>query len=240
MTPEVQRVARRYEWVAKKLEPFIIGCRDLGLQRQAVRVARRLEDWLARRTAELGHSEHEEAANITYTLEAMTEAVRHTIALWIEFKADKAEKAWDELVAAQRTAEAALRFHPCAGNMRGLLAHLTALEQLLFPPMVFLSTGLIVGREECSLCHDDIEKCDHIPGRLYKGRCCVRVVKEIVRLDHASIVERPEDKRCYVRSFEVSSKERNRLTWKLGPKHGWHKLLSTEKMPAPPADAPSL
>lgn len=234
MNPEISNIARRYDWTSKKLQFFIISCRDINLQKQAVRVAEKLENWLHIHAERLGDEGSEDSANVTYTLSVMTAAIRHTISMWIKLKTERADEAWGELISAQQCAEAALRFHACAGNARSFLAHLQLLEQVLFPPMIFFSSGLIVGREDCSICQTDLENCDHIPGRLYKGRQCVRLVKEIVAFDHVAIVERPDDKRCIAQSFSVTEhRDRDRFTWRLHAK----KVPDSTSKVAPIADS---
>lgn len=72
-----------------------------------------------------------------------------------------------------------------------------------YPYNVFFSIGAVVTRFECSLCAEDMDSlaCPHRRGHLYRGRMAQAVAKEIVELDHISMVDQPQDKRCVV-SYE--------------------------------------
>lgn len=76
---------------------------------------------------------------------------------------------------------------------------LLSLEKI-YPYGVFMSIGAIVKRIECSICGQDIDSfaCCHRRGHLYRGEMACGIIKEIERLDHVSVVEQPEDKRCVV------------------------------------------
>jgi len=66
----------------------------------------------------------------------------------------------------------------------------------VFPEYVYLSRESIVKKEYCSICGKQIllrGGCNHIPGKLYMGELCIRVVKNIKFLGVA-IVQNPLDK----------------------------------------------
>lgn len=94
---------------------------------------------------------------------------------------------------------------------------LEAIEELVFPPQVFISSGMIVGKQECSICGAEYGDCNHLVGKPYMGRFCYIIAKDL-SLDHVSIVEHPADKRCRVQHFDVEGGTRNRMTWKIEPK----------------------
>src|SRR5258707_473552 len=77
---------------------------------------------------------------------------------------------------------------------------LIELEQT-YPYNIFLSIGAVVASFDCSLCGRDIisDECPHMPGELYNGEMASAVAQDLVKLDHASLVTSPEDKRCVVR-----------------------------------------
>jgi len=77
---------------------------------------------------------------------------------------------------------------------------LIELEQT-YPYNLFFSIGAVVDRFECSLCGRDIiaDECPHMAGELYDGKMASAVIQDIVKLDHASLVTNPADKRCVVR-----------------------------------------
>lgn len=79
---------------------------------------------------------------------------------------------------------------------------LTELERA-YPYNVFCSIGAVVAQFECSLCGKDMDSlaCPHRRGHLYRGKMAQAVAKGMVELDHVSLVEQPQDKRCVV-SYE--------------------------------------
>jgi len=76
---------------------------------------------------------------------------------------------------------------------------LLELEQA-YPYNVFFSVGMTVEYIECGICGKDINslECEHIRGNLYMGELANGVYRNVVSLDHASLVADPEDKRCVI------------------------------------------
>lgn len=77
-----------------------------------------------------------------------------------------------------------------------------------YPYNVFFSIGATVEFFECSICGHDIDsqRCPHMRGDLYGGVMAYAIAKNIVQLDHVSMVAHPEDKRCVV-SYEDSGEQ---------------------------------
>jgi len=77
-----------------------------------------------------------------------------------------------------------------------------------YPYNVFFSIGATVECFECSICGQDIDsqECPHVRGSLYGGVMAYAVAKNIMQLDHISLVAHPEDKRCVV-SYEDSGEQ---------------------------------
>jgi hypothetical protein len=78
-------------------------------------------------------------------------------------------------------------------------------EQLLqletgYPYKIFASIGAVVDHFECSICGKDIDdfECEHRRGELYGDRMAIGIARNIVALDHVSLVFNPVDKRCVV------------------------------------------
>jgi hypothetical protein len=61
-------------------------------------------------------------------------------------------------------------------------------------------------RGRCSLCGAGDLQCDHVPGSCYGGRLCVRIVDR-VDLQEISVVQFPEDPRCYRLSRRLGAEE---------------------------------
>jgi len=69
-----------------------------------------------------------------------------------------------------------------------------------YPYGLFLSVGMRVEFFECSICGADIDSadCPHRRRELYQGVMACAIAREVAELDHVSLVEHPEDKRCVV------------------------------------------
>lgn len=67
---------------------------------------------------------------------------------------------------------------------------------------VGMSIGFVAREVECSICNRDPDECDHITGRIYGGRRCVRVVKDLDLLE-ISLVARPEQPDARIMSMSI-------------------------------------
>jgi hypothetical protein len=136
--------------------------------------------------------------------------------MWLLLKSERPDEAWEHLIAAQSNARFAQRAHDSFSDHSNISYFLEAIERLVFPQQVFLSAGLIVGREVCSICQDDYHKCGHIVGRAYSGVFCHRILMDSIA-DHVAIVQEPANKLCRMTHFNVEGGKRNRMTWRIEP-----------------------
>ncbi|WP_199175564.1 hypothetical protein, partial [Telmatospirillum siberiense] len=95
-------------------------------------------------------------------------------------------------------------------------ARLEQIEKIVFPSQIFVSSGLIVDHQICSICGKEYGDCDHLAGFPYMGEFCL-IIQRGIRANHVAIVQNPADKRCRLTSFEVDGGYRNRMTWKVEP-----------------------
>ena len=58
---------------------------------------------------------------------------------------------------------------------------------------MFASVGGIIKKTKCSICELEYEDCDHMKGKFYSGKLCVREIHEI-ELEEVSIVQNPASK----------------------------------------------
>jgi hypothetical protein len=74
-----------------------------------------------------------------------------------------------------------------------------------YPYKVFASMGAVVDRFDCSICGLDIDgdMCTHRRGELYGGSLAHGIAREIISLDHVSLVLDPVDKRCVITLDDV-------------------------------------
>jgi len=196
---------------------FACITRDGGLQRQAIS---RLDELLSEIAAEKStaiSANNEDYANLLLGCECVARGIAAEIKMWLLLKEGRPDAAWDQLVTAQTNIADAPRAHKGFSHLTDHVERLNAIEQLVFPPQVYLSTGFIVQKQICSPCENDYEDCGHIKGHPYMGKfCTVRLIPSAV--DHVAFVENPANKRCRVLTFSAEGGYRNRMTWLVEPR----------------------
>lgn len=200
--------------LVKESENMLSITRDSELQRAACSV---LEDALRRTHIEKQKaiaSCDEDYANLLLGCESVAHALLAELNMWLLLKEEKPDEAWNHLVAAQMASVDAARAHDGFRHLEHHHQRLEAIEHLVFPRQVFVSSGMLVGFQECAICGQDYDDCEHLVGRPYMGRFCYIIARDVA-LDHVAIVEHPADKRCRVERFNAEGGTRNRMTWKI-------------------------
>lgn len=201
----------------KEAQVYISIARDSGLQREALADLAALAKNVAHWKVESIEVQNEDRANMLLGCECAIQYVQAEISMWLLLKEEKPEAAWDKLVDAQSAVLDASRAHHGFAHFVAHSDRLATIEQLIFPPQVFMSAGLIVGSQICSICNAEYEDCPHLIGVPYMGRFCRCILKNIVP-DHVAIVEDPANRHCRVTHFGVPGGRRNKMTWKIEPK----------------------
>jgi hypothetical protein len=75
-----------------------------------------------------------------------------------------------------------------------------------YGPGMYTSPDMICRKVICSICGQNIRKCDHIPGRLYHGFRCTENPKDC-ELRSVSIVEDSADRRCRIWPWQLAEDE---------------------------------
>ena len=216
MSEERSQEIDTFNEVVTGVEKYLFIVRDADLQREAIERLNALLGNLARWKAAAVQRGDEDAANKFLGCECVTRYLREEITMWLDLKEGRAEKAWERLIAAQSAIADAIRAHRGFAHMEQNAKRMAAIEYMIFPPQVFLSAGLIVGRQECNICGQDYVQCPHVKGRPYWGKlCAVRLCD--IRADHVAIVAEPANRLCRVVHFSDEGGKRNRMTWKLDP-----------------------
>ncbi len=170
---------------------------------------------------------NEEAANTILSMELALDTVRHQLQMWVALKRDAPESAWDHLVDAQQSCDAAISVRrqlpskPQVTGLENLSGVLNLIEQVVFPPQVFCSFGATVHSRTCSICGREYDDCGHIRGRAYMGKLCYTILREL-DVREVSIVPHPANKRARVTHFSDGTKMRNRMTWRLEDRGSEH------------------
>lgn len=144
-------------------------------------------------------NQNEFEANILLGYECVIESMISEFKMWIKLKNKEFDEAWSDLINSQKLNNAAI--NSCEGflHLRERSLNLESIEKYVFPPQTFLSPGMIVKSQECSICGKEYEDCDHLKGKPYMGKFCTMIIKE-VEINHLAIVKNPADKsrRIYV------------------------------------------
>ncbi len=215
----------------KEAENFLTIARCSELQRKAIASLDELR--VKVRALKIGAiAERDEyLANLLLGYQCVVEALAAEIEMWILLKEENPDAAWDKLVEAQMSSLAACRAHPGFSHVGHHYQRLETIETLVFPPQIFVSSGMLVKRQECSICGIEYEDCGHLIGMPYMGEFCSVVAREI-ELDHVAIVENPADKACRIREFDVVGGVRNRMTWRVEEKDTVEEMRPVEQLRA--------
>lgn len=187
---------------------FLSITRCSELQRGAVESLNEFQSKVLEMKSKAIADSDENLANMLLGYECVIVSLMAELEMWILLKQDDPDNAWNSLVEAQMSSIHAVRAHAGFSHLIQHFQRLEAIEQLVFPPQVFISSGMIVKHQECSICGDEYENCEHLKGKPYMGKFCCIIVRD-AKLDHASIVEHPADKRCRVMNVDAEGGKRN-------------------------------
>jgi hypothetical protein len=142
--------------------------------------------------------------NMWFHFQCVLNCLINCLNMWVYLKKYKYYEAWDSLVDAQTYIHYAIKSQDsenCFG-VEELQSRLNNFENILFPDLQFLSSGLIITGGVCTICNNALENCDHIEQEIYRGKVCFRANHKIVRADHVAFVDHPEDKGCFITQIE--------------------------------------
>ena len=205
----------KFNEAVKETEVFLSITRASELQQDASEALKQLIPKIAEEKARAIAIKNEDYANMLLGCECVAHALIAELRMWILLKQENPDTAWDHLVSAQNASLAAARSHDGFSHLAFHYQRLEAIEQLVFPPQVFVSVALIVDRQECSICGDEYEDCAHLIGKPYMGEFCSVIMGGNAKIDSVAIVENPVDKRCRIQHFDVEGGTRNRMTWRI-------------------------
>jgi hypothetical protein len=203
----------------ENVENLLSITRASDLQVQACRAVEELLDLVVSEKAGAISRGDENYANMLLGCESVSHMLLAELKMWLLLKEERPNEAWNQLVTAQMECIDASRSHKLFHYLERHSKLLGVIEQVVFPPQVFISSGMIVKVQRCSVCGKDYEDCEHLTGKPYMGEFC-HIIAGDVELDHVAIVNQPADKRCRVMTFETQDGVRDRMTWRLTPKEG--------------------
>ena len=192
---------------------FCFLCRGKEFQQKKYRELEKIKEEAIQLKNEAIALEDEDSANAMLSSEEIINSIMNELKMWLAFKDDDPNAAWNYLIGAETSTVNAIRAHPIAAHWEKNSSRLNDIEKLLFPPITFLSPGMIIKHSECSICGKEYGDCNHIRGRAYMGRFCSRILKDVEVIE-VSYVNEPANKRCRVIAIADNGVTRNFLTWK--------------------------
>ena len=217
MNDDVKAFIKDFNSTIREAEVFRYITRCSELQREATTSLGELRARVRRLKVDAIGERNEELANLLLGYECVVDVLVAEIEMWILLKREDPDGAWNKLVTAQMLSVAAVRAHPGFSHLVQHHQRLEAIEKLVFPSQVFVSSGMVMKHQECSICGEEYEDCEHLIGMPYMGEFC-NVIPRDIELDHVAIVEHPADKGCRMTEADVKGGIRNRMTWRVEPK----------------------
>lgn len=189
---EVKNIFEEFNVIADNSQNIAIFSRDIELQKSEVLEIDSYINKLDTLISKEGLTETE--LNLLLFLKYSIDSVKQEIQMIIHLKLGETDSAWTALILAQNYISIASTNHPFDSNqLNSYINRLEIYEKILFPKIMFASVGGIIKKTKCSICELEYEDCDHMKGKFYSGKLCVREIHEI-ELEEVSIVKNPASK----------------------------------------------
>ena len=218
MNESIQSIVERLNAVIREAESMTVITRCSELQQNAVESLNGLQSEILVLKNQAIEEQEEGIANMFLGYQCVCRSLIAQLEMWVLLKQEDPDSAWNKLIVAQEAAVAAVRADSGFSHVRQYYQRLEAIEELVFPPQVYTSSGTITQQLECSICGREYEDCEHLIGKPYTGEFCHVIIQDF-KLDHVAIVDHPADKRCRITSFHDEGGVRNRMTWRVEPKN---------------------
>ena len=213
MTSEIPPFIVTFNEKMKEIQPLLFITRDMEIQQTAIESLAKFSSEIEGQKLAAIELSDEDYANALLGCECIVASLQAELDMWILLKQQKPDKAWDQLITAQRACIAAARAHEGLGRTsEQLWRRLNGIETLVFPPQAFMSSGFVIEKMHCSICEENYEDCSHIRGLPYMGQFCHTVITKL-NIDHVALVDSPKDKSCRVLQIGVEGGMRNQMTW---------------------------
>lgn len=214
MNEKVKAFQNEFNQIVKECQKFCFMSRAKEFQIEACKKLDTLKEKTSALKERMIALTDEDSANAMLSFEEMIDMLLNELKMWTALKEDNPNLAWDFLINAQSTARNAMQAHEVASHIEGYIERIHALEKLLFPPQVFFSPAFIIEYSKCSICGQEYGECEHVIGRAYMGKMCVRIIT-IKDVSEVSLVQEPANKRARVLRITDSGITRNFLSWRV-------------------------
>jgi hypothetical protein len=159
---EEKSITDRFNGVVENAQIFCFITRSSELQREAYDKLKGLLIECDQQKAVAVTAGDENFANLLLGFECVADCLLAEIEMWLLLKEEKPDEAWDRLVSAQNAACAAARAHRGFEHLEKRAEYLTEVEKIILPPQNFVSAGLLVRHQICSICGREYGDCDHL------------------------------------------------------------------------------
>jgi hypothetical protein len=211
---EQKPIIDRFNGVLEIAQTLSFITRSSELQRDACDKLKDLSVECEQQKAAAVTAGDEDFANLLLGFECVADCLLAEIEMWLLLKEEKPDEAWDRLISAQNAASAAVRAHRGFEHLEKRAEYLADVERIIFPPQNFVSTGLVVRRQICSICGSEYGDCLHLAEKPNWGRFC-QIITRGIEPNHVALVKEPADKGCRVTHFAVEGGSRNKMTWRI-------------------------
>lgn len=213
ISPSVKGILDEFNILIHQSQDIAIFTRNIELQKQEqnnlncfIEKANKLAKKNKKKISEL-------ELNLISCLIFSANAIKNELSMLVNLKEGEMSAAWNDLIRAQNEISIVACNHPFSDGkyLNGYLSRLDAYEKLIFPQMTYASVGGIIKESKCSICNKDYEECEHLKGKMYNGKLCVRKIHKL-ELEEVSIVENPANKLCRGLTIERDGKSVDVLT----------------------------
>jgi hypothetical protein len=194
-----KEVIEKYNALLLEATNYVFFVRDIKLQKEQIVKLKIFKANIKNFKDQSIEHKDEKKANTLFHFQCVLNSYISVLEMWIFLKQNKNFDAWIKLIDAQEYLSIALRIDNIgkAFGIEGFGEHLEHIEKAAFPRFsVFNSPAFIIKGGICSVCGQNLSKCEHVENKIYWGKVCKRINFEIVDADHFAIVKNPKDRRC--------------------------------------------
>lgn len=201
--------------------PAMFFTGDLALQRSAITGLLYAVELAQRQKVAARGAGHCNQADFWFGKQSLLHALAHLIEVWIDIKCNLPRRAWIHKVDSENYLRVARIAMTSCGLSAGdeeikhidcYAAMLDAMDDAIFPPLMFASVGFTFSSASCSVCHMDMSACAHVEGRVYCGKYCAKINLKDLVFDHIARVDEPYDRRSILLSYTDGNVCRDAMT----------------------------
>lgn len=211
----IQQLEKECSDAVAECMKFLCLSRDSKLQKEQSEKLTKQKDRVKSFKYGAVSAKDEKAANRLFGLQCVLNAYATFLDMLRIFKSHDFHKAWGKLIDTQDYIALAIKASDSQINFDSFSEHVAAAERSLFPGFaVYQSWGAVIRGGKCSICGQPMLNCEHLEGKVYWGRLCIRVGIEKLTPDHVALVENPKDRRCIITETTFDGSTRDYFTWK--------------------------